>query len=347
MSKAFFIPFFIAVFLLFPLHAQDSVPLWDYCYNCHINQEDARLNIPPREWSTSIHNERGVTCDQCHGLFHTKLRDVLTKRDYVIACLRCHKLDGSEPRSPDSDFYGLASLFEGTSSDVKFSHGIGGISRDSLHDGKPEPAVCADCHEPHGTKKVDDPSSWVYTDNVEETCAGRGDRKCHDNDEVAEAYGIVNAVKTYEESFHGKQKVIGMKKVPICTDCHAFNSSVAHAIKSKMDPSSPVNMENVGQVCSQCHGKLMLTAWITPGTLHADSTRLHLTGGIPTSIKFKKGGYYVGPFYFGPFDIVVYTYRFMVFLLLMVMSLMLSLFTLDLARKISERRHHGGDKFAH
>lgn len=333
---------FILLLALMPsINAQEGEDLETYCYNCHINQEDPRINTPPKEWKDSIHSKNAVGCDQCHGRFHTQIRENLTRRDYVLACLRCHKFDGSSPMSPSSDFYQLAELV-GSESEIKitFSHGTSGISKASLKEGKPEPPVCADCHNPHGTRSVSEAESWVSHQEVTETCGGREGRECHDSENVSEAYSMVNAVVTFEESFHGKLKTTGVEEAAGCKDCHAQNYTMAHNILPQTDPSSPVHESNVGKICAGCHGDLMLTAWITSGTLHADSSRLHLRGGIPTSVKYKTGGYYIGPFFFGPFDVVVYTYKFMVFLLLMVMTIMLSLFTLDLARKISEGREH-------
>lgn len=64
------------------------------------------------------------------------------------------------------------------------------------------------------------------------------------------------AVKSYNESFHGKLTNYGFKDAANCLDCHAeadnYYKSV-HDIRPSRDPLSPVHMDNKVETCQQCH----------------------------------------------------------------------------------------------
>ena len=57
------------------------------------------------------------------------------------------------------------------------------------------------------------------------------------------------AIKTYFESYHGKNYRLGFpEKVAGCADCHT-----AHSILPASNPESSVNPGNLVKTCSQCH----------------------------------------------------------------------------------------------
>ena len=59
------------------------------------------------------------------------------------------------------------------------------------------------------------------------------------------------AVKSYMESYHGKNYRLGFPdKVAGCADCHS-----AHSVLPKSDPNSSVNPANLVKKCAQCHPK--------------------------------------------------------------------------------------------
>ena len=62
-----------------------------YCYDCHSNLREAKFSYPAYEWTEGIHMKRGVTCEDCHGVFHTTKRKTMSDLDYVEVCTECHR----------------------------------------------------------------------------------------------------------------------------------------------------------------------------------------------------------------------------------------------------------------
>jgi cytochrome b subunit of formate dehydrogenase len=59
----------------------------------------------------------------------------------------------------------------------------------------------------------------------------------------------------FAQSIHGQAIARGDWLAPVCTDCHGI-----HSIKSHIDPSSPVNAQNVALVtCARCHEGVRLS----------------------------------------------------------------------------------------
>jgi hypothetical protein len=52
----------------------------------------------------------------------------------------------------------------------------------------------------------------------------------------------------YVKSVHGRLRLAGNLKAPICQDCHG-----THNIRKHTDPTSTVNKENVPETCGRCH----------------------------------------------------------------------------------------------
>ncbi|MFQ5975980.1 MAG: cytochrome c3 family protein, partial [Candidatus Hydrothermarchaeales archaeon] len=115
--------------------------------------------------------------------------------------------------------------------------GLGDPEKVSDFTGEIEAAVCTDCHDAHESKSKDDPTSETYKDNVPKLCSIEN---CHASDEIAEKYGIVNALKGFEGTGHGKALKFGIEGVPSCPDCHG----VSHKILSQTDPESMTYPDN-------------------------------------------------------------------------------------------------------
>ena len=76
--------------------------------------------------------------------------------------------------------------------------------------------------------------------------------KCHSDQALMKKNNVTNvAVKTYMDSYHGKNYRLGFpEKVAGCADCHT-----GHSIMPKDDPNSSVNPKNLVKMCAQCHPK--------------------------------------------------------------------------------------------
>jgi hypothetical protein len=64
------------------------------------------------------------------------------------------------------------------------------------------------------------------------------------------------AVKSYEESFHGKLTKYGFTATANCLNCHADTENYfksVHEIRPSRDPASPVSTKNRLQTCQRCH----------------------------------------------------------------------------------------------
>ncbi|RJR21424.1 MAG: hypothetical protein C4581_01985 [Nitrospiraceae bacterium] len=61
----------------------------------------------------------------------------------------------------------------------------------------------------------------------------------------------LEAVKTYNESIHGKAVGLGSQIAADCVSCHATSS--IHDIYKRDEPHSTVNKANLVKTCKQCH----------------------------------------------------------------------------------------------
>ncbi len=188
------------------------------------------------------------------GEYSLAVRGGLSKQQSIAMCARCHGLTPLTPESPKNVFPDYLSSVHGQSVVVG---GLGDPARvgksevDFEVTGELGSAVCTDCHNPHATKSKDDPTSETYKDNVVKVCAGED---CHASGEVAEKFGIVNAVETYQKTHHGRAAQFGVEGVPNCIDCHVASSG-SHKILSKTNPQSDVHPDNVAKICANedCH----------------------------------------------------------------------------------------------
>ena len=116
--------------------------------------------------------------------------------------------------------------------------------------GKPGVPLCDDCHGNHAISPTDELESPVNPDQQVHTCA-----KCHESEKVMAQYNVsTNVVKTFEHHFHGRKRLIGDKRVAVCTSCHAPENAV-HEIRAPKDAKSTVNPVNHAEGCGRqgCH----------------------------------------------------------------------------------------------
>lgn len=190
-------------------------------------------------YSNSLHGKallKGDTdapvCIDCH-----KSHDILSKKDpkspvyrlnVAHTCAVCH----ADPKIVERRQITLPTPYQFYEKSV---HG-----RAIVQKGIAMAAVCSDCHESHGLKRMSDPASSIYKTNVPRTCS-----KCH--------FGIY---KVYQESIHGKALGRGIMDSPTCIDCHG-----EHTIKAPGEPTSAEYSALISrESCQRCHGDERIAA---------------------------------------------------------------------------------------
>ena len=182
------------------------------CERCHKKQTS--------EHYASVHAEKGVTCAQCHTDIHTHNYWKNDKRIVVAKCIQCHDKEAVYRNSV---------------------HGKGVAA------GNMDSAACHDCHNLHAIEKLGGATDHNGREFHTKVCM-----KCH-SDQKMMARNKVNtvAVKSYMESYHGKNYRLGFPdKVAGCADCHT-----AHSVLPKSDPKSSINPANLVTQCAKCHTK--------------------------------------------------------------------------------------------
>ena len=170
------------------------------------------------KFKTSVHFKNGITCADCHTDIHTTKHWDKDKRVVVEKCTQCHDKEN--------------------------------VYRNSVHGkavfaGNQDAAACNDCHGLHAIQNLGDPKSLANRKFHTQVCL-----KCHANTAMMKRNGVTTvAVKTYMESYHGKNYRLGYPdRVAGCADCHT-----AHDILPVNDPKSSINPANRVKTCQQCH----------------------------------------------------------------------------------------------
>ncbi len=133
---------------------------------------------------------------------------------------------------------------------------------------------------------------------------GKSCYECHVSGLGAEKhevkYGISYAYLTYMMTPHGRLRMLGDSKAPMCEDCHMTREW--KDILPADHPDSPVHSNNINKVCANCHGSGMLTARVSEGSMHLPLHEITAlgTGAISDRISFIPGAtrkdihYYIG-----------------------------------------------------
>ncbi|MEE9161576.1 MAG: cytochrome b/b6 domain-containing protein, partial [Candidatus Neomarinimicrobiota bacterium] len=98
-------------------------------------------------------------------------------------------------------------------------------------------ATCTSCHGVHDIRSLADPEASIAGRQVPATCS-----KCHVDEGAA-----------YTASIHWKAYEMGVRKAPVCNDCH-----LEHAILPPSTPESPVSHFQVPTTCAGCHANEQL-----------------------------------------------------------------------------------------
>lgn len=205
------------------------------CVNCH-NTLSGNLKTPVQDWESSIHYQRSVLCEDCHGGDATKTAKEQAHAtqagfigkpnivDIPALCASCHA------RVETMRQYDLP-----TDQWAKYQQSVHGIK---LAQGDLKVATCFTCHDGHGTKKTNDPTSKVYPLNVPGMCAA-----CHANVEYMKGYNIpTNQFALYSQSVHGQALLVKQDtRAPSCATCHGTHGA------------APPGYDEVANVCGSCH----------------------------------------------------------------------------------------------
>ena len=263
-------------------------PAADECFACHsdaslshdANGKTVSLHVDPQKFKDSIHGSM-FTCVDCHTDVKSSAHETAPKK---ISCATCH---ADEQAAYDRSFHGKAAQSGNASAATcvdchgsphellpasdpnsrvhhtnipatcgschsqQFVMEKNGLTtqmvasyQQSVHGhavaaGSEKAAVCTDCHGTHEILDAKDSKSPIFKFNVPQTCG-----KCHDS-----------ISKEFQQSIHGTAIAQGNWQAPVCTDCHGI-----HSIKSHLDPTSPVNGQNLAQAtCARCHEGVRLS----------------------------------------------------------------------------------------
>lgn len=122
---------------------------------------------------------------------------------------------------------------------------------------------CLSCHEDEELEKTDEEGKTIslYVDPEIIQSSVHEDFTCNDchidiKDEFHEEKpGMVECGRChegtlleYQESFHGRKYIEGIKDAPWCQDCHG-----SHDIRRTDDPKSIAYRQNIPRMCANCH----------------------------------------------------------------------------------------------
>lgn len=186
------------------------------CLACHSEDIEGKHKVDTVALKASPHKD--LSCQDCHssmtGSPHTP--EMIKEK---VACANCH--------SDQQEAY--ANSVHAKKDLVKGDH-----------------PTCISCHagkDPHTITKA---ASRTRLQNIT-LCTD-----CHSQTDRMKRYNVdVDAVHSYNESFHGKALLkFGMGQAAACVDCHK-----AHEVRAPKDPLASTNRANAAKMCSAqgCH----------------------------------------------------------------------------------------------
>jgi predicted CXXCH cytochrome family protein len=209
----------------------------DSCVECHA-QIEGQLGAPTAAMQNDIHQQRGLSCADCHGgdrsnddplLAMDPRKGFVAKpapKDVPRFCGKCH----SNP-----EFMKRFNPALRVDQEAEYATSVHGKR---AKQGDQTVATCTSCHGYHGVKAVSDGNAPVYPLNVAHTCG-----KCHANAEYMRSYSIpTDQLEKYSNSVHA---VALTKKqdlsAPTCNDCHGNHGA------------APPGVTSVANICGTCH----------------------------------------------------------------------------------------------
>jgi predicted CXXCH cytochrome family protein len=254
----------VVAITLAPALAIGQTTTVNQCVSCHTEMEgDSGI---AHEFALDIHNQNGLSCQDCHGgdptlddmdavRKSTGFRGIPDRLDIPTFCARCHSsaayMHDHNPSLPIDQL-------------DKYKTSVHGTRLFGQKDLKV--ATCISCHTAHRIGDAKMPHSTTYPSNIPATCGA-----CHSNAEYMADYGIpTDQVAKYTKSVHGE--ALFVKKdlsAPVCNDCHGNHgaappgtSSLAavcgtcHAIEARLYDGSPHKAAFEAQglpMCETCH----------------------------------------------------------------------------------------------
>ena len=176
---------------------------------------------PVELFKNDIHNQRGVSCGDCHGD-----NPQPKKSEVAPLCARCHS-DPNYMRRFNPQI--RVDQFAEYQTSV---HGMRNAKGDE------NVATCTSCHSVHDIRAVRDPKSPVYPTQIASTCA-----KCHADPSHMAGYKIpTDQFEKYRKSVHAAALLDRHDlAAPSCNSCHGNHGA------------RPPGVDSVPAVCSQCH----------------------------------------------------------------------------------------------
>ncbi|MBI3565904.1 MAG: DmsE family decaheme c-type cytochrome [Elusimicrobia bacterium] len=187
----------------------DAAATADLCFTCH---KDKSVMM----WKTSIHNQNGVSCTNCHSVHEGQGRKSLV-RGGTDTCLQCHKKQKADMRL---------------------------MSHHPVLEGKME---CVSCHNPHGGIEGN-----LKADSMEEQCfkchADKAGPFAFEHPPVAD--GCTNC-----HIPHGSvvDKLLKQPMPYLCMGCHKWPHQVRTA---GVNPAITVKIIEQRGRCTDCHREI-------------------------------------------------------------------------------------------
>lgn len=263
------------------------------CLMCHKHRFIGRIDENGRKWNynvdEAIYNRsvhRIVECRNCHTTITKIPHDPVTQQ--VNCANLCHikppfaqkkfshkkiidlfneSAHGIRPQDPED--------LKSAKPDCKFCHLnplYAKISEKRVPYGKTL-GRCYNCHLPRGVTQA---YRHITHRLRKKTSRSPGQivklcSKCHQNAELMKKGKVsqktLAAVKTYNQSIHGKLVRLGSQKAADCVSCHA--SSALHDIYKKENKKATIAKDNLAKTCRQCHKKT--NSWFIRIAVHPDA----------------------------------------------------------------------------
>jgi cytochrome b6 len=176
---------------------------------------------PEELYKNDIHNQRGVTCGDCHGD-----NPQPKKSEIARMCARCHSdLNYMRKFNPQMRVDQFAEYQTSV-------HGMKNAKGDE------KVATCTSCHSVHDIRRVRDPKSPVYATQVASTCA-----TCHGDQ-----------FKKYRKSVHAVALLDRHDlAAPACNNCHGNHGARPPAVDSVASVCSQCHRQEKELFCKSPH----------------------------------------------------------------------------------------------